>query len=78
MAMRTVLVRDDGSKVTPSVAFTRAVCVVGINFVSSFLYAPVLVDNLRPLWNPRRQTWHDQIAKTVVVIAPERNPPASS
>jgi uncharacterized RDD family membrane protein YckC len=69
MAMRTVVVRDDGSKVTPAVAFIRAVSVVGVNFVSGFLIAPVFVDNLRPLWNPHRQTFHDQIARTVVVMA---------
>jgi uncharacterized RDD family membrane protein YckC len=69
MATRTTLVRDDGSPVTPAVAFTRAVTLVGINFLSSFLIAvPAVVNMLRPLWSPTRQTWHDQIAKTVVVL----------
>ena len=69
MATRTVLLRDDGSPVTPAVAFTRAVTVVGINFLSGFMIGiPAVVNVLRPLWSPRRQTWHDQIAKTVVVL----------
>ena len=69
MATRTRLVRDDGSPVTPAVAFVRAVTLVGINFLSSFLIAvPALVNMLRPLWNPTRQTWHDQVAHTVVVV----------
>jgi uncharacterized RDD family membrane protein YckC len=68
MALRTVLVRDDGSSVTPAVAFVRAVSLVGINFISGLLIAPAVVNELRPLWHPRRQTFHDQLAKTVVVI----------
>jgi uncharacterized RDD family membrane protein YckC len=69
MAARIVLVRDDGSPVTAAVAFTRAVALVGINFLSGFLLAiPAFVNLLRPIWTPRRQTWHDQIAHTVVVL----------
>jgi uncharacterized RDD family membrane protein YckC len=69
MATRTVLVRDDGSPVTPGVAFTRAVALVAINFLSGFLILiPAVTNMLRPLWNPRRQTWHDQISRTVVVL----------
>jgi uncharacterized RDD family membrane protein YckC len=69
MATRTVLRREDGSPVTAATAFTRAVTLVGINFFSGFLLAvPAFVNMLRPLWSPRRQTWHDQIARTVVVL----------
>jgi uncharacterized RDD family membrane protein YckC len=69
MAMRTVLVRDDGSPVTPGVAFTRAVALLGINFVSGFMLSvPAIVNELRPLWSPKRQTFHDRIARTVVVL----------
>jgi uncharacterized RDD family membrane protein YckC len=67
MAARTVLVYEDGSKVTPQVAFVRAVALAAIQFVSSFLVAPIIVNELRPLWSPRRQTWHDVLARTVVV-----------
>jgi uncharacterized RDD family membrane protein YckC len=68
MATRTMLVRDDGAKVNAATAFTRAVTVVGINFIAGWLFfIPVITNELRPLWHPRRQTWHDQIAKTVVV-----------
>lgn len=71
MAARTVLLREDGTPVAPGVAFVRAVTLVGINFVSGLLlFAPAVVNGLRPLWHPRRQTWHDQVAKTVVVIRP--------
>lgn len=71
MATRTILVRDDGSPVTPAVAFTRAVTLVGINFVSGFAFAiPAVVNMLRTMWSPRRQTWHDQVARTVVVTRP--------
>jgi uncharacterized RDD family membrane protein YckC len=67
MAARTVLVRDDGSRVMPSVAFVRAVTVAGTQFVSSLLLFPIVVDMLAPLWSPRRQTLHDRLAKTIVV-----------
>ena len=70
MAARTVLVRDDGAPVTPAVAFVRAVSLLGVNFVSGLLlFAPAVVNALRPLWHPRRQTWHDQLARTVVVTS---------
>ena len=69
MAARTVLVRDDGSKVTYAVAFARSVTLAAISFVSQFLIAPIIVNELRPLWSPRRQTWHDLAARTVVVRA---------
>jgi uncharacterized RDD family membrane protein YckC len=69
MAMRTMLVRDDGSRASPAVAFTRAVALLGINFVSGFMFSvPAVVNMLRPLWSTRHQTFHDQIAKTVVVL----------
>ena len=69
MAARTVLVNDDGTPVTVQVAFVRAVTLAGIQFLSSFLIAPIFVNELRPLWSPKRQTWHDVVAKTVVVLA---------
>jgi uncharacterized RDD family membrane protein YckC len=69
MAARTMLVREDGSAVNASVTFTRAVALVGINFVGGFLLGvPAVFNMLRPVWTPRRQTWHDQIARTVVVL----------
>src|SRR5688572_27940820 len=37
MATRTMLVRDEGQPVTVGVAFSRAVSLIGINFVSGFL-----------------------------------------
>jgi uncharacterized RDD family membrane protein YckC len=69
MATRTVLVRDEGQPVSTGVAFIRAVSLVGINFASGFLLlVPAIVNLLSPLWNPRRQTFHDRFAKTIVVL----------
>lgn len=77
MAARTVVVMEDGSKITPQVAFVRAVAFATL-LSSSFLIGllvpvvglvPMLANELRPLWHPLRQTFHDQIAHTVVVRA---------
>lgn len=69
MALRTVLVRDDGGRVTASTAFVRAVTVAGVQLVSGLLLFPIVVDELWPLWNRRRQTLHDLVARTIVVRA---------
>jgi uncharacterized RDD family membrane protein YckC len=68
MAARLVLVNDDGSPVTLAGAFVRGVALTAIFFSSFFVVLPIILDMLRPLWNARRQTWHDQIARTVVVL----------
>jgi uncharacterized RDD family membrane protein YckC len=31
------------------------------------LFVPYLVDSLAPLWDPRRQAWHDKLAHSVVI-----------
>lgn len=31
------------------------------------LYVPYIIDSLAPLWDSRRQSWHDKVAHTVVV-----------
>jgi uncharacterized RDD family membrane protein YckC len=31
------------------------------------LYIPWILDNLAPLWDPRRQAWHDKVAHSVVI-----------
>jgi uncharacterized RDD family membrane protein YckC len=31
------------------------------------LYLPGILDHLWPLWDTRRQTWHDKVARSVVV-----------
>lgn len=69
MAARTAVVMEDGSPITGAAAFVRAVTLVAIQFVSGFLIAPIILDILRPAWHPMRQSWHDQIARTVVVRA---------
>ena len=35
------------------------------------LIVPFIIDNLSPLWDGRRQAWHDHVVHSVVV---ERNP----
>ena len=68
MAMRTVVRRSDGTPIDFNLAFVRAVTLAAINFVSNFLVlVPSVVNALRPLWHPKRQTWHDQVARTVVL-----------
>lgn len=69
MAARTVVVMEDGSPLTGAAAFVRAVSLVAIQFVSGFVVIPIFLDILRPAWHPMRQSWHDQIARTVVVRA---------
>ena len=68
MAARLVLVNDDGSPVTLAGAFVRGVALTALFFASFFVVLPIFLDMLRPLWNRHRQTWHDQIAHTVVVL----------
>ncbi len=70
MAARIVLVNEDGTRVTAATAFVRSVTLVGIFFISVLTRGiPMLVNELRPIWNSRRQTWHDAVAHTVVVRA---------
>jgi uncharacterized RDD family membrane protein YckC len=35
------------------------------------LVIPYLIDNLSPLWDGRRQAWHDHVVRSVVV---DKNP----
>ncbi|MDP1793716.1 MAG: RDD family protein [Acidimicrobiales bacterium] len=70
IAARTTLVNDDGSRVSPAAAFVRSVALAVIFFASTFaLSVPLLLNALRPIWNRRRQTWHDSLARTIVVRA---------
>ena len=42
----------------------------GVMFVLFILCViPELVDGLWPLWDKKRQTWHDKVVKSVVVDA---------
>lgn len=70
IAARIEVVNDDGTKVTPAVAFVRGVALAAIFFGSTLLFSlPMLVNFLWPVWHRRRQTWHDMLAHTVVVRA---------
>lgn len=41
-----------------------------------FFLIPAILDNLWPLWDKRKQTWHDKVADSVVVRV-EPKPPAA-
>ena len=70
MATRTVVVNLDGSAISPSTAFVRSVAQAAIFFAAPFaFFVPLVLNELRPFWNRRRQTFHDSIAHTVVVRA---------
>ncbi|MDA0815739.1 MAG: RDD family protein [Chloroflexi bacterium] len=63
LAMGIRIVRDDGSIPGPRAASMR----VGGSLLSG---ASLLIGYVWMLWSPRRQTWHDSISRTFVVIAP--------
>jgi uncharacterized RDD family membrane protein YckC len=61
---------EDGEPIGYGRGATRAAVPIGIGVVSqaSLLLLPAaLLNYLWPLWDQRRQTWHDKIARTVVV-----------
>ena len=55
------VVRQDGGDPSPRAAFFRAAAYILSGFFGTFL------GFLWALWDRRRQTWHDKIARTVVV-----------
>jgi len=78
MAMRTAVRRMDGSPIDFNLAFVRAVTLAAINFVANFLLLiPLIANAVRPLWHPKHQTWHDQVARTVVLSISPREQPES-
>jgi uncharacterized RDD family membrane protein YckC len=66
---------DDQGTVVASTAALRTVIVEAIALAASFtlvLELLALVDFLWPLWDSRRQTIHDKLARTVVVRVPQK------
>jgi uncharacterized RDD family membrane protein YckC len=57
----------DGSAIGPGRAFLRWV-LLGAFWVLA--YVPGLLNLLWPLWDSRRQAWHDKLANSVVVTVP--------
>ena len=67
VGMRAVRVKavvaGEGAPVSYARALGRAVCEIAF----APLVIPWVLDMLFPLWDPRRQTIHDKVARTVVV-----------
>lgn len=67
-----VLVIDevDGSFLEMNRALKRAMFPALLAIVANMemiLFVPLLLDYFNALWSPKKQTWHDKIAKSVVV-----------
>lgn len=62
----SIAVRD--ARTGAPIGFWRAAGRFAITIVFTLLlYIPYLLDSLAPLWDKRRQSWHDKVARTVVV-----------
>jgi uncharacterized RDD family membrane protein YckC len=61
-----IAVRDESTlgRITFGRALGRAYI---IWFLLSMFYIPWILDSLWPLWDAKRQTWHDKVAESVVV-----------
>ena len=64
--MLGIRVRDEatGGRIGYGRAFARWILPV---LFWNFLYIPGILDGLWPLWDEKRQTWHDKIVRSVVV-----------
>jgi uncharacterized RDD family membrane protein YckC len=61
-----IAVRDARSGA--ALGFWRALGRFGITFVFAMaLYVPYVMDSLAPLWDRRRQAWHDRVVHSVVL-----------
>ncbi len=60
MVMKIKIVKENGSKITYADAALRY-------FASILSAIALLIGYLWMLWDPKKQTWHDKIAHTVVV-----------
>jgi len=62
----SIAVRD--ARTGAKIGFWRAFGRFAITIVFTFvIYIPYLLDSLAPLWDKRRQSWHDKVAHSVVV-----------
>lgn len=62
MIMKLKVVREDGKKLTYNDAILR-------EFASYLSGVVFILGYLNVLWNPKKQAWHDKIAKTYVIMA---------
>lgn len=61
-----IATRDESGQ--GSIGYARAAGRYGIIFLLSIVcFIPVLIDYLSPLWDPRRQAWHDKTARSLVI-----------
>ncbi|MGH9196424.1 MAG: RDD family protein [Acidimicrobiia bacterium] len=69
MAMKIKVVdADTGGLIDYGRAFVRWVIPQALTYLTCGIGA--LINGLWPLWDPRRQTWHDKAARTLVIDAP--------
>ena len=62
--------RGEGCATGGPIGFWRGVGRYAITVVFYIvLFIPYLIDNLSPLWDSRRQAWHDKVVHSVVVDA---------
>jgi uncharacterized RDD family membrane protein YckC len=63
MAVGIKATREDGGVVSFGQAFARAL----VQVVMTYTVIVILLSDLWPLWDPKRQTLHDKAVKTVVI-----------
>jgi uncharacterized RDD family membrane protein YckC len=62
----SIAVRD--ARTGAKLGFWRAVGRFAITVLFTILfYVPYIIDSLAPLWDKRRQSWHDKVVHSVVV-----------
>jgi len=61
-----VIRKDDGQPIGFGKGVVRELTVVGLGMLC---WVPALVDALAPLWDDRRQAWHDHAVNSLVVNA---------
>ena len=59
-------VREEGGNGSP-IGYGKAAARYGMIFLMGIISIILWIDYLSPLWDPRRQAWHDKVAKTSVV-----------
>jgi uncharacterized RDD family membrane protein YckC len=57
----------DASQSDEAIGFGRSFMRMMVQLALGILVIPLLIDYLAPLWNPRRQCWHDAAVGSIVV-----------